>query len=94
MQIEKNKAARLARLIGSNRKLAKAVGVDPALITRWVKAGAVPPSYNRKIQEWLRAYIVGMPDLDAQHYLDVVASCLDPAVCPTCGHEIEDGRVL
>ena len=38
-------------MFGGVRKLAKAIGRDPAAVSRWKKSGLVPTSVQRKILE-------------------------------------------
>lgn len=87
--------ARLCTLFGGSRKsLADAIGVSPAVITRWGKpagkqkgghhgnAGRVPPEYNIRV---LNAALVNGVDFEA------VNACLDK-VCPGCGQPLPMGE--
>lgn len=76
-----NNVERLAALFGGKGELAEVAGVDPSLVSRWVKDGNVPQRYNRKVREAARDRGVTVEPL------------LLPDVCPTCGQAIDDGTV-
>lgn len=77
----KNKAAYLAALFGGGSRLAAAIGVDPALPSRWQSDGPrgghgrVPPHYNVRILDAARR-----ARLDGRE----IAACLDTNICPCC----------
>lgn len=77
---------RLVEIVGNKAMLAEICSVDPAMVTRWSKDGRLPTKYNRAVMAWGAAH-------DNSLSSDVFA-CLDPAVCPTCGAPLDDGRVL
>jgi hypothetical protein len=90
-----NDIERLAELFGSKRALAKACGIDPAIITRAAKTcSPVPVRFNAGIREAVKYRILGMPEDEAAAFVDAVDACLQPAVCPTCGGPIEPDRVV
>lgn len=96
----------LAKLFGSRSALARAAGVDPAMVTRWEKpvdwkgdghvgsGGRVPTRHNRAIMSSAGHMIAHEPAQTRQDFIGRVAAQLDPAVCPTCGQPVDDGRVL
>lgn len=96
----------LAALFGSKSALARAAGVDPAMVTRWEKpadwksgghvgnGGRVPMQHNRAILEAAGAAMRDKPAGFRDAFVAAVANELDPSVCPTCGQPIADGRVL
>ena len=97
---------RLAAILGSRGAVARAAGVDPSLVTRWAKPdtwksgrnrgnnGRIPAQHNRAIMISVAKMMRSMPLDAAIAFQASVLECLDPAVCPTCGQPIDDGRVL
>jgi hypothetical protein len=96
----------LAELFGGKGKLAEAAGTDRSMVTRWDKpydwregghvgnGGHVPTRHNRAIVGAAMEHAARLPDEEAKAFMDAVSACLDPAVCPTCGQSVDDGRVL
>ena len=74
-----SKVDALCSLFGSQRALAGAVAVDPAIISRWRPRGLVPAEYNVRI---LGAALERGIDFAA------VNECLDKT-CPKCGQPWE-----
>lgn len=89
-----NNVERLADLFGNKRALADVWGVDPAIVTRAIHAGRVPPRFNLNTRAAMRDKAITMPATQAVAFVEAVEACLDPAVCPTCGQPIAEGRVL
>lgn len=90
----KNKVEELARLLGGKAVLADTVERSAALISRWVRRGAIPPQYNNAIRTAAREMAGVISERHPEAWLAQVEACLDPAVCPTCGQAIEEGRIL
>lgn len=72
----------LSRIFGSQRALARAIGVDESLTRQWQrrnsvnrKAGRIPPRYNQAVMQAARA--IGKAG-KARQYLDMYR-------CPKCG---------
>lgn len=89
-----NNVEKLADLFGSKRALADAWGVDPAIVTRAIKTGRVPVYHNYATRAAMRDKVDHMGPEQGLAFVEAVLACLDPAVCPTCGQPIDDGRVL
>lgn len=89
-----NNVELLADLFGNKRALADVWQVDPAIVTRATHAGRVPPRFNAHVRAAMRDRAMTMSPTQAVAFVSAVESCLDPAVCPTCGQPIEEGRVL
>lgn len=45
------KLNQLIEIVGSQEKLAKAIGLSQQAISRWVKSGRVPAEHARKVSE-------------------------------------------
>ena len=74
----------LSRIFGSQRALARAIGVDESLTRQWQrrnsvnrKAGRIPPQYNQAVMRAARA--IGKAGKARQH--------LDMYRCPKCGRD-------
>lgn len=102
-----NNVEKLVELFGGAKaELARICGVNPAMIWRWGKPntwqsgrargrdGHLPTQYNRAVMAAARERVANMSGKDAFDFVSAVSACLDPAVCPTCGQSIDDGRVL
>lgn len=85
-----SKAERLIEAFGGVRALARELGIDPSVVSRWAhegkrgKAGHVPTHYNNAVVEAAERAGVAA---------ELVAECLDPHVCPCCGQNLEPGQV-
>lgn len=81
-----SKAETLISLFGGPAKLAEALSVDRAVISRWPsdgprgKNGYVPPNYNMAILKAAKKF-----NIDAS----AVEKCLDQNTCPCCGQELQ-----
>lgn len=84
----------LCEMFGGTKGLARALGVNSALVTRWRrpknadprglgKDGRLPPAYNVRLIE--AAEVAGISR-------EEVAPYLDENVCPCCGQKMPAGR--
>lgn len=89
-----NHIERLAQIFGSKGKLAQAWGVDRSLVSRLSAKGVVPPRHNRATRIALRGMVEGMTEQEAAAFIAEVEACLTVQNCPTCGHPIDEARVL
>lgn len=80
-----SKMSVLAEIFGGHSEIARAAGVNRALIVRWAKAGKVPTHYNHKI-------LAASDELGLDRAK--VAACLDEHRCPCCGQALEPGQSL
>lgn len=93
-------AEKLIDLFGGASALARELNVSRSVISRWIAppdkprglGGAVPHKYVRRIIE----ASISIADREKHDvaWLSDVLRCLPAPRCPTCGHEIEPGRVL
>lgn len=76
---------------GGNKNLAAAIGVDPAVISRWNSTGKrgnfgnIPPQYNQRIVEACDAR-----GIERRFLHDI----LDDQVCPCCGQALPVGQFV
>jgi|VirMetMinimDraft_7_1064189.scaffolds.fasta_scaffold00089_32 hypothetical protein len=76
---------------GGNKNLAAAIGVSPAVISRWNSTGKrgnfgnIPPQYNQRIVEACDANKISR---------SLLHDILDGQVCPCCGQALPTGQFL
>lgn len=94
------RSEKLCALFGSQSKLARAIGIDRSVVSRWKlprgigrgNGGEVPREYhNRIIDEAM--FQCDRGDRDGLWYAEVL-KCLHVQYCPTCGAEYQRGRVV
>lgn len=94
-----NKALTLARMFGGQKQLAEAIGVDRAVVNRWVAnsgrragGGAIPANYYDKIMVAAKERV--RDGSVAPTWFAEVCALLPPRTCPTCGHTMKIGQVI
>lgn len=75
----------LCEIFGSAAELARGLGVDRSLVTRWRRNGRLPTVYNGRLIEAAEARGILRSE---------VAPYLDPHVCPCCGSALEPGQAV
>lgn len=93
MIITGNKVAALAEILGGKSAMARACGVVPALVTRWIKRGWVDPSYNRLLLVAIGEVVRGLSGADADAMLIRAKSCLEDT-CRCCGQPWPEEKVI
>ena len=74
-----------------NGNLARAIGVDPAVISRWAgtgrrgRHGRIPPQYNQRIVEACDANGIKR---------ELLRDILDAQECPCCGQRLPAGQFV
>lgn len=83
---EHNAATRLVRLLGKGGKaeLARIISRDPAVVSRIVKKGVIPPIFNPV----LKTYIAEQVDVRGEDWAKEAMGCLDLGTCPHCGQPL------
>lgn len=96
---------KLAALFGGKAELADVCGRTAAVVTRWnmprqagragrvFNGGRIPPAFNGAIRAAAAKLAQGKTESEQQEIAATVDACLDPAICPTCGADIPEGRV-
>jgi hypothetical protein len=82
-----NKVKRLGGLLGGLQTLGRICDVTPSAVTKWKRDGHIPIKHNRRLRTFIGD--ASMSDAWKAQALD----CLDPDVCPTCGHSLR-GKVV
>jgi len=82
---EENKVNKLAKLIGSKRRLAEVIQRDPVVVSRMSGRGIVRPEFNK----FIKAFAAENSDIMGEDWALEVLGCLEDEACPVCGNKID-----